>query len=36
MPRYPEEHLNKYADESYLSVPSVNLIPEELDHVEWA
>ena len=38
-PRHPENHLNKYADDCYLIVPSVNshLVQEELDHVaEWA
>ena len=36
---YPENDLNKYADDSYLIVPSINsdLVPEELDHIaEWA
>ena len=38
-PRHPENHLNKYADDCYLIVPSVksHLVQEELDHVaEWA
>ena len=38
-PCYPENRLNKYADDSYLIVPSINshLVREELDHIEeWA
>ena len=37
-PRHPKNHLNKYADDCYLIVPSVNshFVQEELDHVaEW-
>ena len=38
-PCYPENRLNKYADDSYLNVQSINshLVREELDHIEeWA
>ena len=38
-PRHTENDLNKYADDSYLIVPSINydLVPEELDYIaEWA
>ena len=38
-PRHPENDLNKYADDTYLIVPSIysDLVPEEQDHIaEWA